>query len=71
VKRASENFQIAHNHSRQNNLSRPTDARASRNDGGKNHYKGDITQHHVGIQAMRWWEISPFNDFCGETAVYP
>ena len=23
------------------------------------------TQHHVDIQAMWWWVISPFNDLCG------
>jgi len=27
--------------------------------------KGDITQHHVDFQAMQWWIISHFNDFCG------
>jgi len=27
--------------------------------------KGDISQHQVDIQAMRWWAISPFYDFCG------
>jgi len=25
--------------------------------------KGDITQHHVAIQAMWWRAMSPFNDF--------
>ena len=27
--------------------------------------KGDITQHHVDIQAMWRWVISPLNDLCG------